>query len=72
MKAAPPKWSAGEAVMRGEFDQIARNLAIRIEQQRASVKQLAAAHRSTRQEKRKLAVLSKALERIHTLRSRLT
>jgi hypothetical protein len=72
MAAARPKDTAGEIVMRGEFDQIARNLALRIEEQRASLKHLAAAHRSTREQKRKLTALAKALERIHALRSRLS
>jgi hypothetical protein len=72
MTAARPNHTAGETVMRGEFDQIARNLALRIEEQRASLKNLAAAHRSTREQKRKLTALAKALERIHALRSRLS
>ncbi|MDP9137717.1 MAG: hypothetical protein M3N38_06025, partial [Pseudomonadota bacterium] len=67
MPAARRNHTAGETVMRGEFDQIARNLTARIEQQRASLKHLAAAHRSTREQKRKLTALAKALERIHLL-----
>jgi hypothetical protein len=72
MAAARPNHTAGETVMRGEFDQIARNLALRIEAQRASLKHLAAAHRSTREQKLKLVALDNALERIHALRSRLS
>ena len=72
MTAVRQNHTAGETVMRGEFDQIARNLTVRIEQQRASLEQLTAAHRSTREQKRKLTALSKALERIHALRSRLS
>lgn len=72
MKATRAAHSTGERVMRGEFDQIARSLAIRIAQQRAQVELRSAAHRSTRREKRKLAVLSQALSRIDSLRSRLS
>jgi hypothetical protein len=72
MAAVRPTQTAGETVMRGEFDQIARNLTLRIEEQRASLRHLAAAHRSTREQKRKLTALAKALDRIHALRSRLS
>jgi hypothetical protein len=72
MAAVRPRQTAGETVMRGEFDQIARNLTLRIEAQRASLRHLAAAHRSTREQKRKLTALAKALDRIHALRSRLS
>lgn len=71
MKPARQKETAGEKVMRGEFDQIARNLTLRVERQRECIRSLSAAHRSTRNEKRKLAALAKALERVEALRSRL-
>ena len=63
--------STGEYVIRGEFDQIARSLTTRIANQRAQVEQRAAAHRSTRHQKRKLAALAHALSRIEALKSRL-
>lgn len=62
---------AGEAVLRAEFDQIARNLTLRIDGQRECLKQLTAAHRSTWQAKRQLVLLGRALERVDALRSRL-
>jgi hypothetical protein len=72
MKATYATQTSGERVMSGEFEQIARNLAIRISQQQEQVERRSAAHRSTRREKRKLAVLSQALSRIDALRSRLS
>lgn len=62
---------AGEAVLRAEFDQIARNLTLRIDDQRKCLKQLAAAHRSTWQVKRHLVLLGRALEKVDVFRSRL-
>ena len=72
MKATYATQTTGEVVMRGEFDQIARSLANRIAQQREQVARCSAAHRSTLREKRKLAVLAQALNRIDSLRSRLS
>jgi hypothetical protein len=71
MKGASYKTHVGEEVLGGEFDQIAHNLALRVERQRDFIKHRSAAHRSTREEKRKLAALAKALERIRALRSQL-
>ena len=71
MKVVTPILSTGEAVMRGEFDQIAHKLSLRIQEQRQCVEGRSAAHRSTRTEKRKLLVLARALERVQALRSRL-
>lgn len=62
---------AGEAVLRAEFDRIARNLTLSIDDQRECLKQLAAAHRSTWQTKRQLVLLGRALARVDALRFRL-
>ena len=72
MKATHATQTTGERVMRGEFEQIARNLATRIAQEQEQVVRRSAAHRSTHRERRKLAVLSQALSRIDALRSRLS
>ena len=72
MKATHTTQTTGERVMRGEFDQIAHSLATRIAQQREQMARRSAAHRSTSSERRKLAVLSQALSRIESQRSRLS